>query len=116
LLRCTSPVVAPLRHARLSGECPFTGIDVKSPRPDRTDVSDPHWKIRALLALYYVRKLLVHDLFLPDGVAVSSQLHRGGISDLSEHAQGGFTTIGTFNYLARNDPTGAVFLAISWEK
>ena len=50
------------------------------------------------------------------GVAESSHLHRGGVSNLSKSAQGGVSTIGTFDYFAGDDPTGIVFLAVSREK
>ena len=33
--------MAPLRHARLSSECPFTGVDRKSPWSGQTDAIDP---------------------------------------------------------------------------
>jgi hypothetical protein len=49
---------------------------------------------------------------LPEAV----QLNRSGVSDLSKPAQGGVTTIGTFNYFTGDDPTGPVFLAASWKK
>jgi hypothetical protein len=49
---------------------------------------------------------------LPEAV----QLHRCGASGLSKPAQGGVTTIGTFNYFAGDDPTGPVFLAASRKK
>jgi hypothetical protein len=45
-----------------------------------------------------------------------TELHRGGICGLSEPAQAGLTTIGTFNYFAGDDPTSPVFLASSWKK
>ena len=35
------PQVAPLRHARLSQECQFTGVDRKSPWSGQTDAIDP---------------------------------------------------------------------------
>ena len=60
--------------------------------------------------------LLVGGLFLPDGLPEAVQLNRSGVSDLSKPAQGGVTTIGTFNYFAGDDPTGPVFLAASWKK
>jgi hypothetical protein len=44
------------------------------------------------------------------------QLNRSGVSGLSKPAQGGVTTIGTFNYFAGDDPTGPVFLAASRKK
>jgi hypothetical protein len=40
MLRRMSPDVALLRHARLSGECPFTGVDRKSPWSGQTDAND----------------------------------------------------------------------------
>jgi len=49
---------------------------------------------------------------LPEAV----QLNGSGVSHLSKPAQGGVTTIGTFNYFAGDDPTGPVFLAASWKK
>ena len=62
---------------------------------------------------YYVG--LAGDRLLPDGLRGSSQLHRSGVSSLSQSAQGDVTTIGTFNYFAGDDPTGTVFLAASWK-
>ena len=53
---------------------------------------------------------------LPDGLPEAVQLNRSGVSGLSKPAQGGVTTIGTFNYFAGDDPTGPVFLAASWKK
>ena len=39
---CASlPLLAPLRHARLSRECPLTGVDRKSPWSSQTDAIDP---------------------------------------------------------------------------
>jgi hypothetical protein len=35
------PQVAPLRHARLSKECQFTGVDRKSPWSGQADANDP---------------------------------------------------------------------------
>jgi hypothetical protein len=55
-------------------------------------------------------------LLLPDGLRRSTELHRGGVSDLSKPAQRGLTTIGTFNYFAGDDSTGPVFFAASWKK
>jgi hypothetical protein len=49
-------------------------------------------------------------------LAEAVQLSRSGVSDFSKPAQGGVTTIGTFNYFAGDDPTGPVFLAASWKK
>jgi hypothetical protein len=49
---------------------------------------------------------------LPEAV----QLNGSGVSHLSKPAQGGVTTIGTFNYFAGDDPTGPVFLAVRWKK
>jgi len=59
---------------------------------------------------------LVGGLFLPDGLPEAVQLNRSGVSDLSKPAQGGVTTIGTFNYFAGYDPTGIVFLAAGRKK
>jgi hypothetical protein len=59
---------------------------------------------------------LVGGLFLPDGLPEAVQLNRSGVSGLSKPAQGGVTTIGTFNYFAGDDPTGPVFLAASRKK
>ena len=42
-----------------------------------------------------VRKLLVGCLFLPDGLRRRTELHRGGISDLSEPALAGMLLDGT---------------------
>jgi hypothetical protein len=56
----------------------------------------------------------VGGLFHPDGLRGSTELRRGGVSNLRKPAQGGLTTICTFNYFAGDDPTGAVFLADSW--
>jgi hypothetical protein len=53
---------------------------------------------------------------LPDGLPEAVQLNRSGVSGLSKPAQGGVTTIGTFNYFAGDDPTGPVFLAASRKK
>ena len=61
-------------------------------------------------------RFLVGELFLPDGLRGSSELHRSGVSGLSKPAQGGLTTIGTFNYLAGDDPTGPVFFSACWKK
>jgi len=61
----------------------------------------------------------VSDLFLFEDLVTppeSCQLHGGGISGLSKSAQGGVTTVGTFDYFAGDDPTGPVFLAASWKK
>jgi hypothetical protein len=62
------------------------------------------------------KQLLAGDLFLSVGLTESSQLYRGGMSGLGKPAQGGLTTIGTFNYFAGDDPAGPVFLATSWKK
>jgi hypothetical protein len=35
------PLLAPLRHARVSRKCPFTGADRKSPWFGQTDANDP---------------------------------------------------------------------------
>ena len=52
----------------------------------------------------------------PDGLPEAVQLNGSGVSGLSKPAQGGVTSIGTFNYFAGDDPTGPVFVAASRKK
>ena len=53
---------------------------------------------------------------LPDGLPEAVQLHRSGASGLSKPAQGGVTTVGTFEYLVGDDPTGPVLFAAGRKK
>jgi hypothetical protein len=39
-MKTLCPGLAPLRHARLSWECPFVGVDRKSPSSGQTDTND----------------------------------------------------------------------------
>jgi hypothetical protein len=41
LLQRISLLLAPLIHARLFWECPFTGVERKSPWSSQTDANDP---------------------------------------------------------------------------
>jgi hypothetical protein len=52
------PILAPLKHARLSCECPFTGVDRKSPSSGQTDAFDPNRAWHAARRIQMIRPWL----------------------------------------------------------